>query len=285
VSAPFGMSHAIIDIDKEIRKVRVPTQQPNPRFLQWDACLNVRDLGDFPTHGGAETRWGALIRADTLCRLTPAGCKALVAHGVRTIVDLRFPEEIARLAHPFRNPVTAHNGVQYLNVPITTGRDPVRDAEVLAAFATVQSPVESYQLELDANPKGLARIATAVAQAPVGGVVVHCHAGKDRTGIVVALLLSLVGVADDLIADDYALSMVGLQSELDRWLAAMAPTDPVERSRLERMQLAEPETMLQTLAYLAERYGGAERYLRSGGMAEHDIATIRDRLCTAPAVD
>ena len=255
----------------------MPLPQADPRILQWDACLNVRDLGGLPTSDGGTTRWGALVRADSLCRLTNAGCRALVAHGVRTVVDLRFPEEVAKANHPFRDERFA-SGVRYRNVPINTGRDPALDADLFAAFAAAPSLVEIYRLDLDANPKGLARIAAAIAQAPEGGVAVHCELGKDRTGVVVALLLALVGVPEEVIADDYALSMQGLQPGFARWLAEEAPQEPRERARLSRRGRAEAATMWQTLAYLAERYGGSERYLLAGGLPPSDVATLRRRL-------
>ena len=79
-----------------------PTQRPRDRILHWDGCLNVRDLGGYlSSTQSRRTRWRALIRSDDLCRLTPAGLAAVVAYGIRTIVDIRFPSEVARAAHPF----------------------------------------------------------------------------------------------------------------------------------------------------------------------------------------
>jgi protein tyrosine/serine phosphatase len=116
----------------------------------------------------------------------------------------------------------------------------------------------------------------AVANAPPGGVLIHCLAGKDRTGIAVALLLALVGVDDAQIAADYALSEAGLAPELDAALAG-APSDE-ERARLVRSYDARPESMLSTLAHLRARHGGAEAYLARAGLSEADIQRIRERL-------
>jgi len=115
-----------------------------------------------------------------------------------------------------------------------------------------------------------------VAHAAPGGVLIHCLAGKDRTGIAVALLLGLVGVDDAQIAEDYALSEAGLADELDASLAA-APDDE-ERARLVRSYGARPETMLSTLAHLRARHGGAEAYLARAGLVSADIERIRERL-------
>src|SRR5262249_60275632 len=85
-------------------------------------------------------------------------------------------------------------------------RMPVNDDPALVAAIQATSPSEAYRMSLDGNHRRITRIASGVARAPSGGIVVHCHAGKDRTGVVVALLLALAGVSDETIAQDYALS-------------------------------------------------------------------------------
>jgi protein tyrosine/serine phosphatase len=108
-------------------------------------------------------------------------------------------------------------------------------------------------------------------------VVVHCHAGKDRTGIVVALALALVGVPDEEIARDYALSRENLAGLAQEWLDGITQ-DPLEREALLRSADPAPEAMLELLGYLRERYGGAEAYLRSAGMTASDLLALRRRL-------
>ena len=92
----------------------------------------------------------------------------------------------------------------------------------------------------------------------------HCQAGKDRTGAVVAVLLSLVGVPDEVIADDYALTALSLAPLISEWLDGMS-SEPAERARLERLADPSREAMLETLAHLRRRHGGAEAYLLAGG--------------------
>jgi len=120
---------------------------------------------------------------------------------------------------------------------------------------------------------------TAIARAPEGGVLVHCHAGKDRTGLVVALLLTLVGVPDDIIVADYALSDRYLQPLYDEILAAI--DDPPRRERLRSWLHARPEGMQGALAALDERYDGAASYLRAAGVSADDLARARERLVTS----
>jgi len=120
------------------------------------------------------------VRSDKLSRLTAAGVRALVEHGVRTVIDLQFPDETARTPHPFRDSPRTVPGVRYVNVPINSGRDPALDSQAFAAFADARSRAEAYAVDVDFNRTGFARIAAAVAQAPAGGVVLHCQAATAR---------------------------------------------------------------------------------------------------------
>jgi protein-tyrosine phosphatase len=241
------------------------------RTLRWEACHNARDLGGLETRDGRRTRWGALVRADLLCRLTEAGRAAVRAHGVRTVVDLRGPEEIAAEPNPFCRP--GGDGPLYLNLPV----DEERAAAVAAAMQAAGSAAERYCASLDGNQMRIARIASGIAGAPAGGVVVHCHAGKDRTGLVVALLLALVGVPDEVIAEEYALSGRNLEPLTREWLDRYA-RDEAERAEMARRAVPHPEVMLDTLAHLRARHGGAERYLLAGGASAAELAALRERL-------
>jgi protein-tyrosine phosphatase len=235
--------------------------------------LNARDLGGYPTGDGGWTRWGAVVRADNLCQLTGSGRAALVGYGVRTIVDLRFPQEVAATRHPFAEPADP-DAPLYLNVPTSGGRDPALDEQVAAAFAAAQSIEEVYRIDLDANRVGFARFVRAAARAPEGVVVVHCHFGKDRTGLVSMFLLTLAGVSDDAIAAEYALTAERLAPAYERRLAE---TPPADRRRLQRLFRSDPEAMLATLRYLRDRHGGVEPYLLAGGATPSHFAAVRRR--------
>jgi protein tyrosine/serine phosphatase len=246
------------------------------RVLAWESCHNVRELGGLPTADGRRTRWGAMVRGDTLCRLTAIGQAELVRHGVRTVIDLRFPAELARdpVPHPFRD---GRDGIVYVNAPINAGQTPAKEAEFYARYATAQTRAELNVLDVDINPVGIARICAAVADAAPGGVLLHCHAGKDRTGIITAVLLALVGVPDDVIAADYALSAANLSALTQEWLDSITQ-DPTERARLMRQAEPSPAAIQAVLDRLRTRYDGVESYLRSGGLADDQIAALRGRL-------
>jgi protein-tyrosine phosphatase len=236
------------------------------RLLAWGACLNVRDLGGLTTVDGRRVRRGALVRSDQLCRLDGGGRESLLAHGVRTVIDLRTPAEAER--DP--DPIWHEHGIDYLQIP-QQSEQLWREFDPIA-----KTRAERDALAIDRCSEQNAAMARAVAQAAPGGVLIHCLAGKDRTGIAVALLLGLVGVPDADIAADYALSEAALASEKVAALAA-AP-DEEARGRIERGYDSRAETMLATLAHLRTRHGGAVAYLTRAGLSDADIERIRARL-------
>jgi protein tyrosine/serine phosphatase len=240
------------------------------RILDWDGALNARDTGGLPTSDGRRVKRGALVRSDVLSRLTPSGQAALVDHGVRTIVDVRSTEEteLDRESYPFRD-----RSVAYLNVPFNK----IPDEELRARYASALSREEFNRLDLDHGRSGLGAIVSAIADAIPGGVLVHCHAGKDRTGLVVAVLLALVGVDDESIADDYALTARNLEPLIVDWLDSMS-NDEAERARLRDLAHPRREAMLDTLRYLRERYGSAAQYLLGAAVTEKQIKRLHERL-------
>lgn len=236
------------------------------RALAWDACLNARDLGGIATRDGRRVRRGALIRSDQLCRLDDRGRAAFLGYGVRTVIDLRTPAEVAKDPDP---PWHEH-GVDYLLIP-QQDEQLWRELDGIAI-----TRAERDAAAIDRRSDRIVAMMRAVASAAPGGVLIHCLAGKDRTGIAVALLLALVGVDDEHIAADYSLSEAALAAERAAALAA-APDDET-RAKTERGYDARAETMLSTLAHLRTRHGGAEAYLVRGGLSGVDITRIRERL-------
>src|SRR5205823_2395366 len=173
--------------------------------LDWDGCLNVRDLGGHPTADGSETRWRSVVRADSIRRLTDEGWRTAVDYGIRTAIDLRGDHELA-------DDPPGDVPIDVVRVPFmeASADDTKRIEAELKAIARLQEPVAVtsgfYLLFLEHFSKNAAAGVRAVARAPDGGVVVHCAGGKDRTGLLCAFLLDLAGVPADEIAADYALS-------------------------------------------------------------------------------
>jgi len=243
------------------------------RHLPWDACSNIRDVGGYPVTAGGTTCWGAVLRADNLCRLTPTGQADLVAYGVRTIIDLRTSDELTAAPHPFAS-LSAHaDAPTYLHMPLYGDDNELSEAEI----DLVDSMPSMYRLILERSQRRVGAVVRAVAEARDGGVLVHCWLGKDRTGIVIALLLALARVDDETIVHDYALSDVHLQLAYERIMASI-PADTAERQRVAMQLTSHPETMAGTLEFLSAAYGGAEGYLRDAGVEADHVMEIRRRL-------
>jgi protein-tyrosine phosphatase len=247
------------------------------RLLDWEACYNARDLGGYATADGGRTRWGAFVRADNLRRLTASGRAALLSYGVRTVIDLRRAGELQIDPNPFAEPAANATLPIYLNLPLGLGADSAGVAAVAAAGAGGDaSMLKLYRQVFDHYGRGIAGVMTAIAVAPAGAVLFHCHAGKDRTGLVAALLLALAGVPEPTIAEDYALSEGCLQPIYDERLSQ--EPDPQKRARLAQMLSAAPQTMLALLEHLNTRHGGAERYLLAAGVTPTDLERLRHRV-------
>ena len=238
------------------------------RRLDWEGCLNARDLGGYATADGRETRWGAVIRSDSPAALTEAGRAALAGYGVRAIVDLRLPQELADYPNPFAEP--GDHGIAYTNVSFIDPAAAPPDA--------VTTLAEDYLQMLDRYRAGVAEAMAAIAGAPDGAVVIHCAAGKDRTGLISALLLGLVGVPAETIAADYAMTAELLRPREREWLESCPPEERAEREAMIGRYAPTAEVMLEVLDGLVERYGGVEAYLLAAGVPRGDLERLRDRL-------
>jgi protein tyrosine/serine phosphatase len=243
------------------------------RLLPWDACYNVREVGGYLAEDGRRVRWRALVRADNLCRLTPGGQAALRDYGVRTIIDLRLAHELETDPNPFagRQDHGSNEEPRYLHLPL-------HDLDIIPAQQAADSIQAEYIVILERNKELVAAPIKAVAAGlEEGGVLVHCHGGKDRTGIVVALLLSLVGVPRETIAHDYSLSEGLLEPVHSAWLEEQSRAEgrPVERPR---WMSSRPETLLGVLDYLDHTYGSVQGYLQAAGVTQVEMAQIRKHL-------
>jgi protein tyrosine/serine phosphatase len=244
------------------------------RDLVWDGCLNVRDLGGHSTGEGEETRFGSVVRADSVSQLTPAGWQALVDYGIRTVIDLRGDHECED-DPPRELPVDVLH-VPFMEASEEEWEEIGAELESLDELAVVDATREAYLIFLERFEANVAAAVRAVAEAPEGGVVIHCVGGKDRTGLLTALLLHLAGVSTEEIADDYALSEERLRPRHEGWFEA-AETE-AERRRLERIAQTPPEVITGIFDELERRYGSVEGYLRSAGVSERDLDLARSRL-------
>ena len=230
-----------------------------PLHLDWPGLSNARDLGGLPAEGG-RIREGALIRTESLTRLDEGGAATVREAGVTRVLDLRRPGESPE-PHPFADDAT------YVNLPVEDPADPKQLTGTM---------LDLYLEMLDQRPDLFAAALAAIAEAPPGAVVVHCAAGKDRTGLVVGLALSVAGVAPEDIAADYAITAERFADHFQHYLDSL-PTDEA-RDVARSYQATPPENLRTVLEHLDDEYGGVEPYLRSGGMTDAQLDALRERL-------
>ncbi len=215
-----------------------------------------------PRTGGV-TRTGVLVRSDNVAHLTAAGLDAVAAYGVTTVVDLRTPSELISSPNPF----AGRTGPHFLSVPLV-------DDAMMVALGEASGTLERYLMMLEQRPDAFRAIFEAVGAAD-GGVVFHCFAGKDRTGLVAAMFLSVAGVPDDDVAADFAESDTQLAEKYEEWLAAAAP----ERRQEMRDELhCPPERILAVLAHVREKWGSVQEYLEAAGVSHASVDRIGSML-------
>src|SRR6266508_3573592 len=225
------------------------------RTLAWDGLLNVRDLGGLPTEDGARTRFGAVIRADNVRRLRDAG--TLLEHGVTRVVDLRFPTEQEQ-------DLIDELPVDVVHVSLLGEWDDYYRGSLerqMAASAPPEYLRWSYLEFLERFRRNFGAVISAVATAPDGAVCIHCQGGRDRTGMISALLLRLAGVGIEAVAEDYAASETALAEAHAKWVED-AP-DEIERGRRAVFGHAPRHVMAEVLNELELRYGSVRAYLEA----------------------
>jgi protein tyrosine/serine phosphatase len=238
------------------------------REFQFARVFNFRDVGGYPTRDGRSVRWRRLFRSDTLSGLTEPDRAAFQMLGIRTVLDLRRPTELERQGRVpdwdgLRHHHVAPEHREWTHTPYVDGTDPVR---YLA---------DRYRDLAEEGAAGLAAALAVIADERAAPLVVHCVAGKDRTGVVCALTLSLLGVADADIDTDYAQSTVGGERYL-AWARANGKADLVAQPWF----LSPPGTIALFLAELRERYGSVERYAVAAGLERGQIDALRAHLLT-----
>lgn len=253
---------------------------------------NFRDTGGMPVRGGGTTRPGVLYRSDAPTAVTPSGLIALAATDIGVVVDFRTPAE--RQSAPDRLPVTRAFHVVELSIlegamaemaarfVASSGREvsPELIAQAMSALPTLS---ELYVGMLQHGAAAFAEVARLVGgsvdESPTA-VLVHCTAGKDRTGVAAALLLDAVGTDRSAVIADYAASQDNLAGAWADGMLQMAtsfglPLTPELRELITRTP---PQAITSALEWTDTHFGGSLGYLQSGGLTEGEVAALRDRL-------
>ncbi|MGM7699197.1 tyrosine-protein phosphatase [Microbacterium sp. A84] len=261
-----------------------------------EGLYNFRDTGGMPLQGGGVTRSGVLFRSDALASLTPSGLDALAATDIGVIVDFRTLSE--RTVAPDRIP--ASRPIRVIELPILQGAmadmaqqlvpndsSPASPAAPAAPAAPASFEVPTlgdlYTGMLEQSATAFVQVARLIAasnDASPSAVLVHCTAGKDRTGLTTALMLDAAGVERGAVVDDYAISQENLAGPWADAMIHMVTSYGVELTPALRALVTgtPPEAIEQALTWVDDRDGDSAGYLRSAGLTADELSMLRARL-------
>lgn len=256
----------------------------SPPFVQVEGIINIRDFGGHSTSAGVAVKPSYLFRSGEPSHITQKGMEQFQALGIRKVFDLRADAEIAK----YRTPDVKIEGVEFVKLPILADAfDPVAIAQMLKNFATDESEafLQLYTTILNHSGPAIETILRHIRDHPDQPCLIHCTAGKDRTGVFAALILKLLGVSDEIIAEDYALTTIGLQPALPM-LTARFEKEQVFRDNKQgtiNMATAKPQAIINLLALIERQYGGIEGYLKAHTtLGDRDLDVIRNNLLITP---
>ena len=234
------------------------------RLIDLEGCLNFRDLGGYPTGDGRRVRWRLVFRSDALHHLTAADVARVRGElRIGAVVDLRSSAELRTEGRG----VLAGEPIAFHHLPLFDGQ-----AARPEGWAAVDTLADRYTLLAEFAKAPIARVVGVLAAAD-GPVVYHCAAGKDRTGVISAILLGLLGVPDEVVIADYAATQECLEAIVERLMATKGYQTMLAALPPDTMH-AEAETMAVFLSSIRARYGSMRGYAGAAGV---DGATV-DRL-------
>jgi protein-tyrosine phosphatase len=245
------------------------------RRIALGGTFNLREVRDYQAPGGRSIQPRLLYRADALHRLDDDGRLALRERGIRTVIDLREPPERDR--EPDQLEGVGATVVIYPLLNLGEGRTP--GGAVAGGGVQLDS---LYAWIVSERGRALAGVIHELARPGALPAVVHCTAGKDRTGIVVALLLSALGVDDQTVAADFAVTELNLGGEFRRSFLERAAAQGLDPVVVASALGSDPSLAHQILAQVAASDGSAAAYLVRHGLPEADLAALREALLTPP---
>ncbi|WP_227980563.1 tyrosine-protein phosphatase [Nocardia spumae] len=243
------------------------------RWVDFAEIDNMRDLGGLPVTGGGATRFGVALRSSTLQQATEADLALLLGTlGLRTLIDLRLPDEVEREGYG----LLADTTIDKVNLPVRKSPQSSLAARDLVPDKSRVDLAALYGALLAGSPAEIVAAVRLVADPDRQAVVFHCAAGKDRTGVLAAVLLDAVGVAPEVIAADYVLTnerMARVRNRLDA-LGSYTGLPPADTGIL----AVDPAVMLNFLGALRRDHGGAARWLLEHGLTGAQLAMLRAAL-------
>jgi protein-tyrosine phosphatase len=258
---------------------------PQDRRIALEGALNFRDLGGYASADGRVVGWGRLFRSDALHQLSPDDLDAIRRLGIRVVCDLRNTNEVE--VDVSRFPVD--DSVRRLHLPI--GGDAADAPSIIDLIQSGQIPefgveamISVYALMVEHGAVAFGTVVRHAAHPDHLPLLFHCTAGKDRTGVTAMLLLSVLGVADDVILDDYELTTAYRSGARVEELRPVLEAAGVDVERVRPFLTAPREVMAGTIAGIRDRFGGVEEYLAGpAGVPEADLDRLRSLHLDAPS--
>lgn len=267
------------------RKVSYPTPESyvvdpklaEDRVIRLEGGINFRDLGGYTTAEGRTVRRGLIYRTGALTHLSQADWEIVQKLGIKLVCDLRSPEEVAEDPENLPDP-----NIQYAHLPLNVENENLKRLRtVLFNPQNIAGMLpESYtRIMIDQNPQVFGEVLRRLSNPDNLPAIVHCTAGKDRTGVTAALLLSLLGVPEEVIAADYTLSNYDFRHYHAYAAKALEPVAwlRVTADDLFPLLVANPETIKTLFVHIRTRYGSVEAYLRDyAGVDDVAMTRLRD---------
>jgi protein-tyrosine phosphatase len=226
------------------------------RHLPLPGTRNLRDVGGYPAGDGRRMRWRTLLRTDALDLLPADSQRVLLDLGLRQVIDLRWPSETEQWPSVF----AGSDRVHYRSIPLLQD-----DATPYGGLPG------TYRHMFDGRATSLVEVVRALIAEDGLPAVIGCAAGKDRTGVTIALLLAAVGVPRDIIVEDYTLTRDRFAAPVDDPHLTDWRNEPLELDCL-------PEFIDDALGHLDQRHGGAQAFLRRNGVTDDELARLRSAL-------
>ena len=244
--------------------------EPHPRELSIDGLVNIRSLGGMPTKDGRTVRHGRVYRSDNPKSLTDLGREHFrTTVDPSVVIDLRMSLEVEREGYDLGE------GIVLINCPMTP-QSGVNQEQIDAGMC--DNLIDDYMRQIDVNGSYVAQALAVIADPANRVVVIHCTAGKDRTGIVVAMLLDILGVSHELIVEDYHLTTKNMAPVIERIRNAPVFKENGLAAAPDWIFASDQITMEGFLERMTATYGGAEGWALQHGLGQVEIDLLRAEL-------